>query len=189
MREQTVTKTTKPSWFNWSLITGFDIFISYRHGRASEYAESLRNALTAAGFKCFLDEHEPDASLELAAATRKALRKSSMLVVIGTPELAESRWVSQEIAIARSSRRIKIVPISVGGWLAGPPLSAPAMAYLQNLAWIDESEEAFVRGVPSPEVVKGIKLRFSRLRVNTLTRGLATATIAVLAASTVIALL
>lgn len=189
MQELKKEKETLPqgSFFNWSLLTGFDIFVSYRRGIASPYADSLRNALAASGFKCFLDEREPDDTVVLKDAIRKTLHKSAMMIVIAEASLTESKWVPQEIAIARGSRKIRIVPINIGGWLAHTRIDETMLGYLQSLAWLDETQDAFLRGVPSPHIVRQIDERFTRVRVNTRTRGITAATIAILAASTLIA--
>jgi len=63
--------------FDWSLLLGYDIFISYkRSAAASTYSRNLRNGLAELGFKCFLDQEQTEGGVELTPALNRALRRS-----------------------------------------------------------------------------------------------------------------
>ena len=51
--------------FKWSLLLGFDIFVSYRRGpHASVYIRNLKNELQSQGFTAFVDQEETEGGEE-----------------------------------------------------------------------------------------------------------------------------
>ena len=154
----------------WSSVVGFDVFISYRQGRASAYAQALMTHLSAAGFVCFLDQEETLAGVVLAPAIRKALQKSRMLVVIASPEVQQSTWVAQEVELFRNWRGRMTVPVDVGDFLATASLQSSPLQHLQSFTWLRESNEGLESGSPAAVVVEGIQKCYSRMRVKTIGR-------------------
>ena len=167
--------------FKWSIFLGFDIFISYRRGKhASSYVRNLQNALQSEGFICFVDQEESEGGERLAEVIRKSVRRSRMLVVLAEPRVVDSPWVAQEIGLFRDKRNRKMVPVSIGDFLAPGKEQPPPFDYLQTLSWLSETETAFQNGLPSESVVGGVRTSFGRLRVTTLSRGITAAVMAVL---------
>jgi len=153
--------------FFWSLLFGYDFFISYRRDEASAYAEKLHRNLCEQGFVCFLDREQTVGGVELAPTIRSALKRSRALVVILTPNVVQSPWVKQEVE-AFLGRRERLIPISVGGFLAqGRSLDSP-FAMLRSRSWIDERETSISRGEPSDNIVAEVRKNYDRRRVRTL---------------------
>jgi hypothetical protein len=102
---------------------GDDIFISYSRRDGAAYAAALANELSAPAYdySCFLDQWGASAANMLSREVLRALRRSSVLVLIGTEAAATSPMVRQEVA--RFSQRgwwrphRPIIPINVGGVL------------------------------------------------------------------------
>ena len=171
---------------NWSALLGFDVFISYRQGEASAYARALTTNLRAAGFVCFFDQEETVGGVILSPAIQKALRKSRILLVIAAHDVSESKWVQLEVDTFRR-RRKTIVPVSVNGFLTNAPLRDSPLQHLQTLTWIDETADAFAKGIPSGFVVEKIQRCFSKFRVNSISRTITLAFILLLSIITTVA--
>src|SRR5688572_20410798 len=90
--------------FDWTLLLGYDIFISYKRSPlASNYSRNLRNALAEQGFKCFLDQEQTEGGVELRPALQRAIRRSRLLVVLAEPNVVHSHYVGGEIESFRSN--------------------------------------------------------------------------------------
>jgi hypothetical protein len=155
-----------------SLLFGYDVFISYSRGRASEYARGIVKAL-GKRVVCFLDEEQTEEGVHLQPALVRALGRSGLLVVVAEAEVSDSKFVPQEISLFRDARRFgrmrrrQLLPVNVGNWLEG---AVPeAYAQLREFTWVNESQEAFTRGVPSDGVVAAIRRCRRRAGVRTLT--------------------
>jgi WD40 repeat protein len=181
-------KTADKSHFDWSLLLGFDIFISYKRGpAASTYSRNLRNGLAEMGFKCFLDQEQTEGGVELTPALQRALRRSRLLLVLAEPNALLSSYVSAEVREFLSRRNGCIVPINVGAFLeAGKAQPAP-FDYLQTLTWLSESEERFALGSPTDAVLGGLRKSFRRLRVASISRAITWTAIVVLATAAIVA--
>ena len=79
-------------------VFGYDYFISYSHKDGSDYAVNLREALSNNGFKVCLDRTDFHDGASLSWITRRRIRNSKYLIVIGRKfALTESKWVPVEI--------------------------------------------------------------------------------------------
>ena len=145
----------------------YDVFISYARRDGKEYALKLRDQLKALDFSCFLDYDELPAGNSLNKTLKKAIRKSAILVVVGTERAIKSRYVELEIAEFSKTTRA-IIPIDIAGTLADPPWS---VIRERDIVWIDEVAESLVKGVPSPNVADSIDKLFKYTRRNTRVRG------------------
>lgn len=96
---------------------GYDFFISYAWADGRQFAVSLQKQLVQRGYDCFLDSSEYAAGDNWDIVGARAIRKTSNLVLIGTPAALESRPVKLEVErfIRRSWR---IIPISIDDTLA-----------------------------------------------------------------------
>src|SRR6516164_2580749 len=72
---------------------GYDFFISYNHGDGPKLPLYLKERLTQAGFRVFLDQTEYVAGLDLRRETRRQITKSRKLVVIARQGALRSVWV------------------------------------------------------------------------------------------------
>ena len=87
--------------------------------RGRSYAAALANELSKPGrdFSCFLDQWGASAARELSKPVLRALRRSSVLVLIGTPGAANSTFVRQEVEIFSERNLLRvhrpIIPINI----------------------------------------------------------------------------
>jgi WD40 repeat protein len=93
---------------------GDDVFISYSRADGVTYAEGLGDALMARGFTCRVDLWGTESGAEMPRSLKSALRRSAVLVLVGTKGAARSRHVAMEVEVARRLGR-KIVPIIFDG--------------------------------------------------------------------------
>src|SRR5262245_2014542 len=66
---------------------GYDVFIAHRRIDAAQYALDLHNALKAAGISSFIDQAVYAPGESLVVATRRHVAKSTLLLLVGSPEL------------------------------------------------------------------------------------------------------
>ncbi len=89
-------------WAAWRyvlhrLLFGDDVFISYSRNDGSDYAAALGEALTRLNLSCRLDQWDTEPGLEMPPRLVRAVRDSSLLVVIGSIGAAASPPVKREI--------------------------------------------------------------------------------------------
>jgi WD40 repeat protein len=138
----------------WShALFGYDVFISYRRGDASTYAATLALKLHERhDLVVFLDDQELDAGEQLPALLR-AVRRSRMLVVLVTPNVAQSLFVPREVATARAKGR-RIVPIDFDRTLEQDRQGEELGRLLQEEKW--HSESGAIRDGPGHAVLDAI---------------------------------
>ena len=144
-----------------SRIGGYDIFISYRHADAENYATQLHKLLEAEGFIVFRDESEAD---NLGTSTDKFATlacSSRCLVTIVTPDVFKSTSVYDELSSYLSVRIDKwyrrpfsrVISINVDQTLSKATTELPSWRRLSNFVYEPESSEAIRNGAPSTHVV------------------------------------
>lgn len=175
------------SRFNWTLLLGYDFFISYKRGRGSNYAQSLFNALEAEGYTCFLDQEETEGGVRLQDALPSAIKRSRVLVILAEPEIVESEYIADEIRTYLDKGRRSLLPINVDGFLRPDLDLAEPYDSLLEFTWTDESADAFERGVPRKRVLEQIRKAHKRVRVRTLSRIITAVVIAFLTLATIAA--
>jgi WD40 repeat protein len=146
-------------------IFGFDAFISYTHRDAAGYALALEQALERAGLACFRDTQQLEAGDHLDPAIARALGRSRMLVVLGTPRSRESEYMVREIATFDPSR--PIIGLDFGSSL--PQDRWPA---LQGRVFVAETLEALAGARPSTRPVEQILRTRRSWKVRTLQHAL-----------------
>ena len=144
---------------------GYDVFIAHRRTDAADYARSLFTALRSAGVVGFIDQVVYGPGDSLLVSTRRHARKSSLLVVVGSPGLMPMRepmdWVSEEITayLTSHTQDPKVLLITFGAPILNAlqdPQTVPGfLRLLQHFYRISESLEA-LHQPPSSEVVKSI---------------------------------
>ncbi len=148
-----------------TFLLGNDVFISYSRADAAAYALALANELTKQNLTCYLDQWNAPPGETIPAAIKTALKRSSMLVIIGTCKAARSAAVGEEITEFLKTGR-PILPIS----FAGSVLQANWYPSIKGLALTDETSNALRLGKPSEPVIsrvvnaEGFTRRDKRLR-------------------------
>src|SRR2546423_7208036 len=74
----------------------YDVFISYSHGDAKEYAANLKRQLAGLDYSCFIDEEESPPGLSLGPTLEKALKKSAILVLLATERALTRPYIALE---------------------------------------------------------------------------------------------
>jgi hypothetical protein len=82
----------------------YRVFISYRREDGQVHADKLFDALTQRGFDVFLDRVRIAPGANILDRIRRDLADKSFLLVLETPQLNRSSWVTQEIAFAAAHR-------------------------------------------------------------------------------------
>ncbi len=95
-------------------LTGDDIFISYSRHDGNAYATQLANKLVDLKFSVYFDQWTTPPGSNLPVSLLRKLKRSSLLIVVGTKHAAESHHVRQEIAEFNLTSR-PIVPIIFEG--------------------------------------------------------------------------
>lgn len=166
----------------------YDVFISYSHSDAKQYAENLKQQLTNLDFACFLDKEESPPGLSLGPTLEKALKKSAVLVLLATERALTRPYIELEFGRFVAAKR-KIIPINIADALTknnGEALAKAPWNIIneQKLIWIDETAEAFAQQRPSPPIADGIDKLFKYTRRNVRVRAeiIGTAALVLLAA-------
>lgn len=126
------------------------MFISYSRLDGLNYATALANELTKNELSCSVDLWETSPGPELPEQFVKALRRSTLLVVVATAGAAASRNVKAEIEEFAKTGRTIIVVAPPG---AGPPVWQPLVV---GLPFSREDDSALAAGVPSPAILSRI---------------------------------
>jgi WD40 repeat protein len=158
---------------------GEDIFISYTRADAITYAAGLASELTRRDFSCFLDQWGTPPGRELPRSLRRALDRSTALVLVGSEGATRSAAVEQEIRTFKKTKRT-IIAIDFNGALP----RAPWYEEIAGLALTPESTEALASGTPSSAVLTRIEKSFQFTRRNQRARrslGVASALLGLLA--------
>ena len=96
-------------------VFGYNFFISYKRADGENYPQLLEQTLTKLGYAVFLDTRSYAAGEELSTATRRRIRMSSTVIVLGRPgAFADSPWVLQEVREAHLAGCV-LVMINFGG--------------------------------------------------------------------------
>ncbi len=142
---------------------GYDFFISYCWADGRKYAVALQKRLNALGFNCFLDSSDYAKGDNWRQQGRRALKKTSRLILVGTPKALESEPVANELRIFSELGR-RVFPIDFGGALSKIGSTEGVLAYLDpEVLRVNESQEALVSG-PSGTVLAEIQESFNLLR-------------------------
>lgn len=94
----------------FTFLLGDDIFISYSRLDGATYAQGLANELASRNFSCRLDQWGTKSGSEMPESLKKALRRSAVLVLVGTEGAACSTHVADEVSAFKRKRDL-IVPV------------------------------------------------------------------------------
>ena len=144
-------------------LVGYDVFISYGWLDGSNYSAALKERLESAGIACFWDKEQVIPGSPLKPSLGRALRRSTVLVVVGTPAAFGSRYVAGEVA-EFAKRNRPLIPIL-------PPGSEQQIPWevvkASELVWIEEASD-LTDGKPSDRTVRDIELALKGTRKRTL---------------------
>jgi WD40 repeat protein len=163
---------------------GYDFFISYSHGDGYNYPRQLKKRLEDSGFKVFLDLTDYVLGIDLQRETRRQVRKSRKIIIVGRASAYASPWVKREVDEAMSRGEPPIV-INVNGALEKASRDHPLVQMITSNDWlrldeiIDEPD-----GAPTDRAVSELIRSFSAVRQETKRQwffGLSAAVLAVVA--------
>ncbi len=89
------------------------VFISYSH-KDSNYAMRLAGSFEALGIPYWIDHIRLEGGSEWSKEIKDAIERSTIVVVIMTPDAETSEWVNQEIRLAESQKK-NIFPLLLSG--------------------------------------------------------------------------
>ena len=156
-------------------IFGYDFFVSFKLGPppmgAQSYASDLARRLRERDYTVFFSEEEAPPGEKLDDTLVRALRRSSVLVVVvNEGALIQSRWVRKEVEeFRRLHPRRPVIPIVVDNALARFGASSDASKWLDHEAriWLDETPEALQQGMASAAVLGRLEVSRRFIRSNT----------------------
>lgn len=103
---------------------GYDVFIAHRRADAAAYARAVYDRLMNEKISCFIDQVEYGTGDSLLVATRRHVTKSTILFLVGSPDLQIVRspidWVEQEIQAYLTSHHKdpKVIVVDFGSTIA-----------------------------------------------------------------------
>ena len=146
-------------------IFGYDFFISYtRRDGGKEYAEALARSLKQRGFQIFFDSDEYAMGDDWKVEGRWALRRTTQLILVASPEALSSPAVVREVEIYSSLPGRRIIPIDFGGTIRHRDESKPIFEYLKpEILFIEERPDC-LGAQPSDLVLQKIRDGFKLKR-------------------------
>ena len=155
----------------WQRLFGYDFFISYAWSDGRPYAEALERGLAAppSRFRCFIDQKDMGGGEAWRASVRKALRRSSVMVLVASSAALERDNVFEEIETF-STRNRPLIPIELGARIGTLPGSHRAGPYLEERLRFEEQDglARLARGEPSTEALNFLSKSFGFVRVGRL---------------------
>ena len=82
----------------------YRVFISYYQADGRDHADDLQGALAARGFDVFLDRTNIAVGQDISDRIREEIAHKSVLMVLETPLVTNSRWVPKEVGTAIANR-------------------------------------------------------------------------------------
>ncbi len=144
-------------------VFGFDFFVSYSWGDGWEYAEALTRELEALNFDVFLDRDDFHDGANWKSAGAWSLRRTSKLILVGTPGSLESKPVQYELQVFAETGRT-VIPISIDGALGNLPADHAFRKHLgDETLRIEEIDERRLKA-PSAGTIGRIAQSFDILR-------------------------
>lgn len=148
-------------------MSGPDIFLSYSRVDGATYAAGLGRHLShpSRDLHCFLDQWDAPPRRHVPPHILRALRRSTMLVLVGTQAAARSKSVHRELLTFRR-RNWRIIPISFDGGVE----CAVWFPLVEGIARETEHSDALLTGVPSQGVLNRIESSYKYSKRNSRVR-------------------
>ncbi|MFN0085813.1 MAG: TIR domain-containing protein [Blastocatellia bacterium] len=129
------------------IVFGYDFFISYASRDGEFYAAHLAKALEQRGFDCFLDNQSYSKGDDWRAVGTAAIRRTSQLVLVGSPQALQSEPVLHEVRVFTATGR-KVIPIEFDGTLEEARLQGTPLAKFitPEILRIKEPQKALKEG-------------------------------------------
>ena len=138
---------------------GYDFFISYAHKDGRKYAVSLAQQLRSFGFEVFLDSDDYLPGDDWKRIGAWALKRTNLLVLVGTPAALESKPVLRELEIYTSAGK-RVIPIDVAGCIGALDRQHPVALRLEtSVLRLSETETQRETG-PTENVVNEVHRAF-----------------------------
>ncbi|MCB9454048.1 MAG: TIR domain-containing protein [Anaerolineaceae bacterium] len=131
------------------------IFISYNHAD-TPYVETLKTALKARDFNVWFDKHIEPGDPRWFASIQNAIRTSSAVIVVMTPEAEQSLWVEKEILMAHKYER-PIFPLQLGQEVFDLLINVQAIQVKPGELPDERFFERLRKAVESTEVIPTVK--------------------------------
>jgi tetratricopeptide (TPR) repeat protein len=124
---------------------GYDVFIAHRRADAAEYASALHRQLGVEKISSFIDRVAYGPGDSLLIATERHVTKSTIFLLVGSPELLKPRkpvdWIEKEIQTFLNAHQSdpKVILVDFGNVVADElarygPTEAPDNQILKQLA-------------------------------------------------------
>lgn len=115
------------------------VFISYSHNESDEqFVENLYDDLKARGLQVWVDRRDIRLGQSWHDAIERAIRNANTLLIVGSPTVDESTWVSSEIDLAKRYGKNIVSIIASGGDEA---LSAVQTFDLDSASIVDAQQD------------------------------------------------
>jgi hypothetical protein len=146
------------------LLLGYDVFISYAFAGGRRYAHALERQLTGLDFACFIDSEELPLGEGLRPSLARAIRRSRVLLLVGTRNALTAPYVDVELGAALALRRA-VIPIDVDGIR-----KTERWPELVDVPWLEEPLQGATE--PSERVLADVRRHFAFTRRNAIARRL-----------------
>jgi len=141
---------------------GYDFFISYKWSDARVYAVRLREALVSRGLLVFLDSSDYSKGDHWREEGRRALHRSSRLLLVCSPEVHDSKAVLHEVEIFTGLAR-RILPIDIEGSLRSRESALSRLIPAEVLTFSEPSRDCLQHG-PTEVIVNDVVSSFELIR-------------------------
>lgn len=141
----------------WAFLLGYDVFISHSH-QDGIYALRLARLLSKNGYICYLDQLATKPSAELPDTLVTAIGRSTVFILVGTPNALGSPAVAREVDLFLSKphqaeRPRNFIAIDVGGAVSE---NKGWCARIPGLRVEHEAATAVEKGKPSNDVIRRV---------------------------------
>lgn len=167
---------------------GYDYFISYAHKDGNRYPNALRDILARSGFKVFLDETGYVPGTDLRRETRRMVKRSRQIIIVGRPSALSSKWVQREVEVALKHNKVPII-IDVNGSVESASSAAAVAELAKESDWLRLVEDiADIDGPPSDHAISELLRKFTYVRQENKRFRIALSAVAILALTSCLAI-
>lgn len=166
-------------------VFGYDFFVAHAwhaDGEGHEYAERLASALEP-NLRCFLDSKDFQKGADWTLESKRALSKTSVLIVVATPPVFASQPVLNEVtSFVEKEPQDRIIVIDVGNTFSNPPSSDHPLITTIGETRLRIPENSALAAGPSKKTLDDLRADFTLTTENTKRQRILGWTVAALAA-------